>query len=229
MKLSVIIPCYNELETIESIVNAVKAAQPEDKEIIIVDDCSTDGTREIIRNSIESSVDKVIYHNKNQGKGGAVRSGFGVARGDLIVIQDADLEYDPEEYRLLMDPILSNKADVVYGSRFMGAAPHRVVFFWHYVGNKFLTLFSNMMTNINLTDMETCFKMMRKEVTQSLTIEENGFGIEPELTAKIAKGGWRIYEVGISYSGRTYAEGKKISWKDGIRAFWAIIKYNVFR
>ncbi len=229
MKLSVIIPCYNELETIESIVNAVKAAQPEDKEIIIVDDCSTDGTREIIRNSIESSVDKVIYHNKNQGKGGAVRSGFGVARGDLIVIQDADLEYDPEEYRLLMDPILSNKADVVYGSRFMGAAPHRVVFFWHYVGNKFLTLFSNMMTNINLTDMETCFKMMRKEVTQSLTIEENGFGIEPELTAKIAKGGWRIYEVGISYSGRTYAEGKKISWKDGIRAFWAIIKYNVYR
>ena len=229
MKLSVIIPCYDEFKTIESIVNAVKSAHPTDKEVIIVDDCSTDGTREIIRNSIESSVDKVIYHNKNQGKGGAVRSGFGVARGDLIVIQDADLEYDPEEYRLLMDPILSNKADVVYGSRFMGAAPHRVVFFWHYVGNKFLTLFSNMMTNINLTDMETCFKMMRKEVTQSLTIEENGFGIEPELTAKIAKGGWRIYEVGISYSGRTYAEGKKISWKDGIRAFWAIIKYNVFR
>ena len=229
MKLSVIIPCYDEFKTIESIVNAVKSAHPTDKEVIIVDDCSTDGTREILRNKIESGVDKVIYHNKNMGKGGAIRSGFAVARGDLIVIQDADLEYDPEEYGLLMAPILSNKADVVYGSRFMGSGPHRVVFFWHYVGNKLLTLFSNMMTNINLTDMETCFKMMKKEVMQSLTIEENRFGIEPELTAKIAKGGWRIYEVGISYFGRTYAEGKKIGWKDGIRAFWAIIKYNLLR
>lgn len=229
MKLSVIIPCYNEFQTIESIVNAVKSAQPDDKEVIIVDDCSTDGTREIIKTRIESGVDKVIFHDQNRGKGSAIRSAFGVASGDLIVIQDADLEYDPAEYLLLMAPILNNKADVVYGSRFLGGGPHRVVFFWHHVGNKLLTLFSNMMTNINLTDMETCFKMMKREVMQSLTIEENRFGIEPEITAKIAKGGWRIYEVGISYAGRTYAEGKKIGWKDGVRAFWAIIKYNVFR
>ena len=228
MKLSIVIPCFNESSTIENIVAAVKAAPVADKEIIIVDDYSSDGTRDILRERIASQVDKVIYHERNQGKGAALRTGFKSATGDVVVVQDADLEYDPQEYPKLMEPILRDKADVVFGSRFMGGEPHRVVYFWHCVGNRFLTLFSNMLTNINLTDMETCYKMFRREVIQSITIEEDRFGFEPEITAKVARGRYRIYEVGISYYGRTYAEGKKIGWRDGFRAIYAIVRYNLF-
>lgn len=227
MKLSIVIPCYNEIGTLEEIVKAVKESPVKDREIIIVDDFSKDGTRDLLKNKMEKEVDKVIYHEYNQGKGAALRTGFKHATGDVVVVQDADLEYDPQEYPILMEPILRNKADVVFGSRFMGGQPHRVVYFWHSMGNKFLTLLSNMFTNINLTDMETCYKMFRREVIQSIEIEENRFGFEPEITAKVAKGGWRIYEVGISYFGRTYAEGKKIGWKDGVRAIIAILKYNL--
>lgn len=229
MKLSVVIPCFNERETIQDIVTAVKASPVKDLEIIIVDDCSTDGTREILRDSIASQVEKIVYHDVNQGKGAALRTGFQHATGDIVVVQDADLEYDPQEYPILMEPILQKRADVVFGSRFIGAGPHRVVFFWHMMGNKFLTMLSNMFTDINLTDMETCYKMFRREVIQSIEIEENRFGFEPEITAKVAKLGCKIYEVGISYYGRTYAEGKKIGWRDGFRAIYAIIKYNLFR
>lgn len=227
MKLSIVIPCYNELNTIEAIIQAVQAAPIAEKEIIVVDDCSTDGTRDVLRAKIEPQVQRVIYHEHNQGKGAALRTGFAAATGDVVVVQDADLEYDPQEYPLLMEPILKGKADVVFGSRFAGGGPHRVVYFWHMMGNKFLTLLSNMFTNINLTDMETCYKMFRREVIQSIKIEENRFGFEPEITAKVARGGHRIYEVGISYYGRTYAEGKKINWKDGFRAIYAILKYNL--
>jgi glycosyltransferase involved in cell wall biosynthesis len=226
MKLSIVIPCYNERSTILEILAAVKAAPVAEKEIIIVDDFSTDGTRDILRSEVEPQVDKVVYHERNMGKGAALRTGFQHATGDVVIVQDADLEYDPQEYPLLMDPIAKDRADVVFGSRFMGGAPHRVVYFWHMVGNKFLTLLSNMFTNINLTDMETCYKMFRREVIQSITVEEDRFGFEPEITAKVAKGGYRIYEVGISYYGRTYAEGKKIGWRDGFRAIYAIVKYN---
>lgn len=229
MKLSIVIPCYNELKTIQSIVDAVRAAPVESKEIIVVDDCSTDGTRDLLKQSIEPQVDKVVYHEVNQGKGAALRTGIKHATGDVVVIQDADLEYDPQEYPILIEPIAKGRADVVYGSRFMGGQAHRVVYFWHMIGNKFLTLLSNMLTNLNLTDMETCYKMFRRDVIQSITIEENRFGFEPEITAKIARGNFRIYEVGISYYGRTYAEGKKIGWKDGFRAIYAILKYNLFR
>ncbi|NMC63451.1 MAG: glycosyltransferase family 2 protein [SAR324 cluster bacterium] len=229
MKLSIIIPCYNERETIHKIIEAVKAAPVKDKEIIIVDDCSTDGTRELLENELCHKVDKVVYHEKNQGKGAALRTGFENATGDVLVVQDADLEYDPNELSFLMEPILKNRADVVFGSRFISGAPHRVVYFWHMVGNKFLTLLSNMFTNINLTDMETCYKMFRREVIQTIVIEEDRFGFEPEITAKIARGNWRIYEVGISYYGRTYSEGKKIGWRDGFRAIFAIVKYNLLR
>jgi len=228
MKLSVIIPCYNEVGTIEEIVRAVKSVPVSPMEIILVDDFSTDGTRELIKNKLQFQVDRVIYHDRNRGKGAALRSGFEVASGDIVVVQDADLEYDPSQYPMLMAPILENKADVVFGSRFMGGAPHRVVYFWHMVGNRFLTLLSNMFTNLNLTDMETCYKMFRREVIQSIRLVEDRFGFEPEITAKIARLGCRIYEVGISYYGRTYAEGKKINWKDGFRAIYAILKYNLW-
>ena len=227
MKLSVVIPCYNEVETIAEIVRRVKAAPVESKEIIVVDDCSTDGSRELIRDEIEAGVDRVIYHEVNQGKGAALRSGFQAATGDVVVVQDADLEYNPKEYPQLMEPIVDGNADVVFGSRFMGGQPHRVVYFWHMVGNRFLTLISNMLTNINLSDMETCYKMFRREVIQSIEIEEDRFGFEPEITAKMARMRWRIYEVGISYYGRTYEQGKKIGWKDGVRAIYAVIKYNL--
>ncbi|QKD83239.1 glycosyltransferase family 2 protein [Thermoleptolyngbya sichuanensis A183] len=227
MKLSVVVPCYNELGTIGQVVEAVRRSPVQDLEIIIVDDCSTDGTRELLQSQIEPLVDQVIYHPKNRGKGAALRTGFAAATGDVVIVQDADLEYDPQEFPLLIEPILNDKADVVFGSRFMGGRPHRVVYFWHMVGNKFLTLLSNMLTNINLSDMETCYKAFRREVIQSIRIQENRFGFEPEITAKVAKAGCRIYEVGISYYGRTYKEGKKIGWKDGFRAIYCILKYNL--
>jgi glycosyltransferase involved in cell wall biosynthesis len=230
MKLSIVIPCYNECKTIRTIVDAVRAAPVAEMEIIIVDDCSSDGTRDILRNEITPLVARVIYHDTNQGKGAASRTGFAAATGDAIIVQDAALEYDPQEYPRLLKPILDGKADVVFGSRFMGAEAHRVVYFWHMVGNRFLTLLSNMFTGINVTDMETCYKVFRREVLQKIVIEENRFGFEPEITAKIAAvPNCRIYEVGISYYGRTYAEGKKIGWRDGFRAIYAILKYNLFR
>lgn len=229
MKLSVVIPCFNEKETIYSIVEAIQSSLYEDKEIIIVDDFSTDGTRDVLKNEVSHMVQQVFYHDFNQGKGAALRTGIQAATGDIVIIQDADLEYDPNEYSLLVDPIINNKADIVYGSRFMGARPHRVLYFWHRIGNGFLTLLSNMFTNLNLTDMETCYKVFRKEVIQSIEIEENRFGFEPEITAKISKMNLRIYEVGISYYGRTYDEGKKIGWRDGAWAIFCIFKYNLFR
>ena len=227
MKISVVIPVYNEVSTIREIVARVQAVDLE-KEIIIVDDGSTDSTRELLQEITLSQENiRVIYHDRNQGKGAALRTGFEGATGDIVIVQDADLEYDPREYPILLEPILDGRADVVYGSRFLGG-PHRVLFFWHYLGNKFLTLLSNAVTNLNLTDMETCYKVFKREVLAGMNLKSNRFGFEPEFTVKIAKKGFRIYEVPISYSGRTYAEGKKIGWKDGVKAIFAIIWFRFF-
>ena len=228
MMLSVIIPCYNEINTINAIIEAVICSPYPNKEIIIVDDCSSDGTTQKLKNEIEPSgvVNKVLYHKINQGIGAALRTGIKAATGDIIIIQDADMEYDPNEYSRLVEPIINNKADVVFGSRFLGGDAHRVLYFWHRVGNGLLTLLSNIVTNLNLTDMETCYKVFKREIIQGIIIEEDRFGFEPEITLKLAKLNCRIYEVGISYYGRTYEEGKKIGWKDGIRAIYCILKYS---
>ncbi|MGD8371020.1 MAG: glycosyltransferase family 2 protein [Syntrophobacterales bacterium] len=227
MKVSVVIPVYNEVGTVEEIVARVQAV-PLDKEIVMVDDASTDGTREQLEKIDQTHEDvTVIYHDHNQGKGAALRTGFNSATGDVVIIQDADLEYDPREYPVLLEPIMDGRADVVYGSRFLGG-PHRVLFFWHYVGNKFLTLLSNALTNLNLTDMETCYKVFKREILEGMTLRSNRFGFEPEFTVKVAKKNLRIYEVPISYSGRTYAEGKKIGWKDGVKAIFSIFYFRFF-
>ncbi|MEA2007953.1 MAG: glycosyltransferase family 2 protein [Chloroflexota bacterium] len=225
--LTVVIPVYNERDTIQATVKAVMAA-PYTKEIIIVDDCSTDGTRGVLEELNDSSI-MVLYHDINMGKGAALRTGFARATGDIVIIQDADLEYDPEEYTIVLRPILNGKADVVLGSRFAGHGAHRVLYFWHYVGNRFLTFVSNLFTNLNLTDMETCYKAFTRTALEGIEIQENRFGFEPEIVAKVAKKKLRIYEVPISYYGRTYEQGKKIDWRDGVRAMWCILRYNIFR
>jgi glycosyltransferase involved in cell wall biosynthesis len=229
IKISVIIPVYNEENTIAKVLETVKSTSIPNIEVIVVDDCSSDNTRALLQGDVRRLIDQLILKEKNEGKGAALRDGLAAATGDVLVIQDADLEYDPNEYTNLIRPILEGRADVVYGSRFCSSGPHRVVYFWHMLGNQFLTLLSNAFTNLNLTDMETCSKMFTRKVLDSLTIEENRFGFEPEFTAKVAKRGWRIYEIGIPYYGRTYSEGKKINWKDGFRAIYAILKYNLFR
>lgn len=227
--ISVVIPCYNERDFIAEILSIVRAQLGEGDEIIVVDDGSADGSRDLLQGELRDKVDQLILHDNNRGKGAALRSGIAASTGDIVIIQDADLEYDPAEYGQLVAPITEGKADVVYGSRFVGAAPHRVLYFWHRVGNGILTLLSNMMTNLNLTDMETCYKVFRREIIRAIEIEEDRFGFEPEITAKLARTGCRIYEVGISYYGRTYEQGKKIGWKDGMRALYCILKYNLRR
>ena len=227
MKLSIIIPVYNEEKTVKEVIEKISLIDIP-MEIVIVDDCSSDRTRDVLA-GIESDEVKVFYHKHNMGKGAAVRTAIKHVTGDIVIIQDADLEYDPMEYPKLLGPILDGRADVVYGSRFMGEGPHRVHMFWHYVGNRMLTLFSNMFTNLNLTDMETCYKAFRTDIIKDITLEQNRFGIEPELTAKIARKKCRVYEVGISYYGRSYEEGKKIGWKDGFKAVYAIVKYGIFQ
>jgi glycosyltransferase involved in cell wall biosynthesis len=243
-KLSVVIPVFNERATIEELLWRVSGNKI-DKEIIIIDDCSTDGTREFLKSlqtttrmnpafmtlptlgrDIRTDCIRVIFHEKNRGKGAALQAGFKVAEGEIVLVQDADLEYDPEDYYKLIEPIENGVADVVYGSRFLGGA-HRVLYYWHSVGNKILTMSSNMLSNLNLSDVWTCYKAFRNEVLKTIELKEKRFGFEPEVTAKVAKRGWRVYEVPISYCGRTYAEGKKISWKDGVRGIWCTVKYNV--
>jgi glycosyltransferase involved in cell wall biosynthesis len=226
MKLSVVIPVFNEKDTIFRVLDRVREVDMP-KEIIVVDDCSTDGTREILQSLQASNDFKIILQPENRGKGAALRAGFSEVSGDIVVIQDADLEYDPAEYSNLIQPILEEKADVVYGSRFLGG-PHRVLLFWHSIGNRILTLLSNMMTDLNLTDMETCYKVFRADILKQITLRENRFGFEPEFTAKVGKMRYRVYEVPISYSGRDYSEGKKIGWKDGVAALYFIMKYRFF-
>ena len=230
MRLSIVIPVYNEAKTLEAIVRRVAGVQLDgiDKEIVLVNDCSADCSGQIA-DALARDIPGVraFHHERNRGKGAALRTGFGQATGDVVLVQDADLEYDPDEYPVLLNPILKGKADVVYGSRFMGGFPHRVVYFWHMVGNRLITLFSNMMTDLNLTDVETCYKAFRREVLREIELREDRFGFEIEITAKVAAQRCRIYEVGISYHGRTYEEGKKIGWKDGVRALWCILKYNL--
>jgi glycosyltransferase involved in cell wall biosynthesis len=231
MLLSIVMPVYNEKATLVEIVRRVLEAPVElDREIILVDDCSTDGTQELypqLERLFPNAKIRIFKHTVNQGKGAALRTGFAEARGDIILIQDSDLEYDPRDYPKLLKPILDGRADVVYGSRFVGGDEHRVLYFWHYVGNRFLTTLSNVFTNLNLTDMETCYKVFRSDVIRNMRLRSNRFGIEPELTAKVARGRWRVYEVGISYSGRSYEEGKKITWKDGLKAIFAILRYAI--
>lgn len=229
MRISVVIPVYNESKTIHEILRRVRASPVNVDEIVIVDDFSKDGTRDILQEHYSESPFKLLMHPQNRGKGAALRTGFAATTGDVVIIQDADLEYTPTDYPGLLGPIESGEADVVFGSRFQGGAPHRVVFYRHMMGNKFLTFLSNLCTNLNLTDMECCYKVFRREVLDQITIEEDRFGVEPELTAKVAKLNVRCYEVGVSYFGRTYHEGKKIGWKDGVRAIFAILRYNLFR
>ena len=228
MKISIIIPCFNEINTVEKIIDKIIQQNLEDHEIIIIDDNSTDGTRKILKDRIKEKVTKIIYNEKNFGKGFSIKTGIDIASGDIILIQDADLEYDPSDYKKLLKPFKEGFADVVYGSRFIGSDEKRVMYFWHMVGNKILTLLSNMFTNLNLTDMEVCYKVFRADVIKKINLEENRFGFEPEITAKISKKNLRIYEIGVKYFGRTYSEGKKIGWKDGFSALRCIIKYNLF-
>ncbi|MDF1656626.1 MAG: glycosyltransferase family 2 protein [Verrucomicrobiales bacterium] len=228
-KFSVVVPCFNEAATIRQILESIQISPLKDLEVIVVDDGSNDGTTEALSGELAGLYQHLILHPDNRGKGAALRSGFEKASGDIIIVQDADLEYDPREYPNLVRPILEGKAEVVFGSRFAGGGPHRVVYFWHMVGNKFLTLLSNIFTNINLTDMETCYKVFTRSVLSQISIEENRFGFEPEVTAKVARLKVPIFEVGISYYGRTYEEGKKIGWRDGVRSIYAIFKYNLFR
>ena len=228
MKISIIIPCFNEEKTISLVINKILTNYTGEKEIIVIDDCSNDKTREILKSDLENKIDKLIFNEKNYGKGFSIRKGINIAEGDVILIQDADLEYDPSDYDKLLKPIEKGVADVVYGSRFLGGEEKRVLYFWHTIGNKFLTTFSNMFSNLNLTDMEVGYKLFKSNVIKDIDLIENRFGFEPEITAKIAKKKIRIFEVGISYYGRKYEDGKKITWKDGVSALRCIIKYNLF-
>ena len=228
MKISIIIPCFNEEKTIEKIIDKILVIKDLDKEIIVIDDFSSDQSRYIIEKKLSSKINTFYFNDKNYGKGYCIRKGIQLAKGDIVLIQDADLEYDPSDYLNLVNPIINNDADVVYGSRFKSSAETRVLFFWHTVGNKFLTLMSNIFTNLNLTDMEVCYKAFKSEIIKNIILREDRFGFEPEITAKISKKNLRIYEVGVKYFGRTYAEGKKINWKDGFSAIRCIIKYNLF-